>query len=248
MSDIERELGVDRSALVHLALLLGSDYTEGIAGIGVVNAMEVLHAFPGLTGLREFKSWIDSPEEALTAAMELTAAGRGKGRGRGRGGSSRGGRGRGRGGADAAGAADAAADGEEGSGSQASQQQQQQEGGAPATSAPGSSQLTQPSLHPDSPAPQAEPQAAAAAAAERMAEYKRTHLKARGQWQLPPSFPSPAVVEAYLKPHVDRDKARFSWGSLQGELLREYCRWGGWVGVWHPVSTGVRDAMSYAMH
>lgn len=32
MSDVERELGLDREALVRLAMLLGSDYTEGCQG------------------------------------------------------------------------------------------------------------------------------------------------------------------------------------------------------------------------
>lgn len=39
--DVERELGLDRDGLIRLALLLGSDYTEGVAGIGIVNAVEV---------------------------------------------------------------------------------------------------------------------------------------------------------------------------------------------------------------
>jgi hypothetical protein len=47
MDDIERELGMDRDDLIRLALLLGSDYTEGVAGIGVVNAVEVhTHLLP----------------------------------------------------------------------------------------------------------------------------------------------------------------------------------------------------------
>ena len=41
MDDIQRELGLDRDGLIHMALLLGSDYTEGVQGIGVVNALEV---------------------------------------------------------------------------------------------------------------------------------------------------------------------------------------------------------------
>ncbi len=39
--DVERELGLDQDGLIALALLLGSDYTEGVAGIGIVNAIEV---------------------------------------------------------------------------------------------------------------------------------------------------------------------------------------------------------------
>ena len=49
MDDIQRELGLDRDGLIHMALLLGSDYTEGVAGIGVVNALEVCSA--SLAGL-----------------------------------------------------------------------------------------------------------------------------------------------------------------------------------------------------
>ena len=38
-SDFEAELGLTREKLIHLALLLGSDYTEGVPGIGIVNAV-----------------------------------------------------------------------------------------------------------------------------------------------------------------------------------------------------------------
>lgn len=48
MSDIERDLGVTRDRLVALAYLLGSDYTSGIKGIGLVTAMEILRMFPKL--------------------------------------------------------------------------------------------------------------------------------------------------------------------------------------------------------
>lgn len=45
-NDFETELGLNREKLIHLALLLGSDYTEGVAGIGIVNAVshpELVH-------------------------------------------------------------------------------------------------------------------------------------------------------------------------------------------------------------
>ncbi|OQR84139.1 DNA repair protein [Achlya hypogyna] len=58
MEDIERELGLNQESMIALALLLGSDYTDGIHGVGVVNATEIVHAFPGLDGLREFKAWV----------------------------------------------------------------------------------------------------------------------------------------------------------------------------------------------
>ena len=45
-ADASRELGLGRAELVALALLLGGDYAAGVRGVGIVNAMEVLRAFP----------------------------------------------------------------------------------------------------------------------------------------------------------------------------------------------------------
>ena len=49
--------GVSRSELINLALLCGSDYTEGIQGVGPVRALEIMAEFPGdgLDGLRAFR-------------------------------------------------------------------------------------------------------------------------------------------------------------------------------------------------
>jgi DNA excision repair protein ERCC-5 len=57
LSDLSRELGLDRGKLVRLAYLLGSDYVEGIPGIGPVVAMELLKEFPGDDGLIKFREW-----------------------------------------------------------------------------------------------------------------------------------------------------------------------------------------------
>ncbi|KAF9919183.1 DNA repair protein rad2 [Lobosporangium transversale] len=54
MSDIERDLGVGRDRLVALAYLLGSDYTAGIKGIGLITAMEIIRLFPKL---ENFARW-----------------------------------------------------------------------------------------------------------------------------------------------------------------------------------------------
>ncbi|KAF2316157.1 hypothetical protein GH714_041496 [Hevea brasiliensis] len=62
MKDIEKELGLTREKLIRMALLLGSDYTEGISGIGIVNAIEVVNAFPEEDGLKKFREWIESPD------------------------------------------------------------------------------------------------------------------------------------------------------------------------------------------
>ncbi|RMC06763.1 hypothetical protein DUI87_16209 [Hirundo rustica rustica] len=57
--DFQNELGLDRSKLINLAYLLGSDYTEGIPNVGSVTAMEILNEFPGhgLEPLLKFAEW-----------------------------------------------------------------------------------------------------------------------------------------------------------------------------------------------
>ncbi|KAL0377459.1 UNVERIFIED_CONTAM: DNA repair protein UVH3 [Sesamum radiatum] len=75
MKDIENELGLDREKLIHMALLLGSDYTEGISGIGIVNAIEVVNAFPEKDGLREFREWIESPDPTILGKLDVEAGG-----------------------------------------------------------------------------------------------------------------------------------------------------------------------------
>ncbi|CAI5492311.1 unnamed protein product, partial [Closterium sp. Naga37s-1] len=67
--DVQRELGLSRRHLVRMAMLLGCDYTPGISGIGVVNAIEVIHAFPGARGLQRFRHWLDSPHAAALAHL-----------------------------------------------------------------------------------------------------------------------------------------------------------------------------------
>ncbi|KAM3964759.1 rad2 superfamily protein mus201 [Aphomia sociella] len=73
---IERSFNLSREQLVLLALLVGSDYTTGLTGVGPVTALEILASFPFnkrqfhnestkqgryqqvITGLQEFKNWI----------------------------------------------------------------------------------------------------------------------------------------------------------------------------------------------
>lgn len=53
-ADLEKEYALDRKKLIRFAHLLGSDYTEGIPGIGPVTALEIITDFADLS---EFKEW-----------------------------------------------------------------------------------------------------------------------------------------------------------------------------------------------
>lgn len=53
-AELEKEFLLDRRRLIRFAHLLGSDYTEGIPGVGPVTALEILTDFNTLT---EFKDW-----------------------------------------------------------------------------------------------------------------------------------------------------------------------------------------------
>ncbi|KAI9273075.1 hypothetical protein BDA99DRAFT_499957 [Phascolomyces articulosus] len=69
MQDLEREMRLDRSKLVQLAFLLGSDYTDGIAGVGPVAAIEILAEFTKedndtIAGpLERFRDWYQSGKD-----------------------------------------------------------------------------------------------------------------------------------------------------------------------------------------
>lgn len=57
-SDLENEYSLDRKKMIRLAHLLGSDYTDGLVGVGPVIALEVLADFGGGDdSLHEFKAW-----------------------------------------------------------------------------------------------------------------------------------------------------------------------------------------------
>uniref|UniRef100_A0A2N9I1V5 DNA repair protein UVH3 n=1 Tax=Fagus sylvatica TaxID=28930 RepID=A0A2N9I1V5_FAGSY len=81
MKDIEKELGLTREQLVRMALLLGSDYTEGVSGIGIVNAIEVVNAFPEEDGLHIFREWIESPDPTILKKFDAETGSSAKKRG-----------------------------------------------------------------------------------------------------------------------------------------------------------------------
>lgn len=62
-NDARTEMDLSRDGLVALAMLLGGDYTEGVKGVGIVNGMEIVHAFDASAdakeGLLRFRKWLD---------------------------------------------------------------------------------------------------------------------------------------------------------------------------------------------
>lgn len=61
--DAMKEMSLGREEMVAMAMLLGGDYTDGVKGVGIVNAMEIIEAFPMSPdvkeGLRKFRTWLD---------------------------------------------------------------------------------------------------------------------------------------------------------------------------------------------
>ena len=48
--------GFDRDSLINIALLVGSDYTEGLESVGIVKAVEILNEFDG-NGFEKLKNF-----------------------------------------------------------------------------------------------------------------------------------------------------------------------------------------------
>ena len=169
------------------------------AGVGPVNAMEVVHAFgAGPAGLRAFRDWLTAPDEEL---VELARRGGGAGSGGGGGSGSpgsagTGGRGRGRGGGGGGKAGRRGGRRRQQAGDEDDAEEEQEEG----LGSPGDGR------HAEERGGEGDEGADAAAA--RLAAFKRQHRGARRAWEPPPSFPSEAVEQAYARPRVDPDKSR----------------------------------------
>ncbi|KAI8602586.1 hypothetical protein EDD21DRAFT_294723, partial [Dissophora ornata] len=134
MSDVERDLGVGRDRLVALAYLLGSDYTAGVKGIGLITAMEIIRLFPKL---ENFARWWRGEQHKVDGADDVDGKYNEKG-------------------------------------------------------------LTELEL-------------------DSMDEQcKKIHI--------PSSFPDPHIAEAYIRPIVDDDPAKFQWGIPDLDGLRDFLR------------------------
>jgi DNA excision repair protein ERCC-5 len=134
---VQSELGINRERFIKLALLLGSDYTPGVRGVGIVNAMEILQAFPGDDGLQKFKDW--------SRSVSL------------------------------------------------------------ADKKPDDNEL----------------ESEAEEAVRRRFCWKHRNMKRN--WELFESFPSQVVVDAYMKPQVDKSDSPFTWHTVDVPGLAKFC-------------------------
>ncbi|KAF2427535.1 PIN domain-like protein [Tothia fuscella] len=66
-SDLEAEFGLSRHRLISIAQLLGSDYTEGLPGIGPVTALEIMSEFDTLPA---FKEWWTSVQQGTRSKQD----------------------------------------------------------------------------------------------------------------------------------------------------------------------------------
>lgn len=67
--NIQSNFGLDRQKMITVAILTGSDYTEGVESVGTVAAMEVLAEFPGegIECLRNLKKWWNSAHKNVSS-------------------------------------------------------------------------------------------------------------------------------------------------------------------------------------
>jgi DNA excision repair protein ERCC-5 len=72
--DLRREFSLDQHRLISTALLLGSDYTEGVPNIGPVSAIELLAEFENHEGLKGFKAWWSRVQSGTDVAADESSS------------------------------------------------------------------------------------------------------------------------------------------------------------------------------
>ncbi|KAL3805577.1 hypothetical protein HJC23_005821 [Cyclotella cryptica] len=138
-NDAQKELGLGRNQFVSLAMLLGSDYTDGVKGVGIVNGMEIIQAFPTndiKEGLQGFRDWLDGFGDPIMSDEDAD------------------------------------------------------------------NQCTYLS---------------------RQMIFHKKHKSTRTRWIAPADFPSLAIINAYIKPAVDKSNSRFTWAKPRIDDLQLFC-------------------------
>ncbi|KAF5183514.1 Flap endonuclease [Thalictrum thalictroides] len=177
MKDIDSELGLTREQLIRMALLLGSDYTEGVSGIGIVNAIEVVNAFPEEDGLQKFREWLESPDPTIFGKL-VTQTGH-----------------------------DSRKKGSNVSNSDAdcSKTVDDDPAACGVVSEGHDNELSVDDIQ------------------KTKQIFMDKHRNVSKNWHIPSSFPSEAVVSAYVSPQVDKSRESFSWGKPDLHVLRKLC-------------------------
>ncbi|PIA62144.1 hypothetical protein AQUCO_00200266v1 [Aquilegia coerulea] len=174
MKDIDSELGLTREQLIRMALLLGSDYTEGVSGIGIVNAIEVVNAFPEEDGLQKFREWLESPDPTILGKLVT----------------------------------------------QTGPDSRKKESNGPAdcsktvADVPASCGVVSEGHDNELSADDIQ---------KTKQIFMDKHRNVSKNWHIPTSFPSEAVVSAYVSPQVDKSTESFSWGKPDLHVLRKLC-------------------------
>lgn len=71
-SDFEKEFDLTRQKMIDVAHLLGSDYTEGLPGVGPVTALEIIGEFPHLS---DFRTWFEGVQaQTITKEDDKTSS------------------------------------------------------------------------------------------------------------------------------------------------------------------------------
>ncbi|KAK9117156.1 hypothetical protein Sjap_016103 [Stephania japonica] len=177
MKDIESELGLTKEKLIRMALLLGSDYTEGVSGIGIVNAIEVVNAFPEEDGLQNFREWLESPDPTILGQLDGQTGSASRKRG-------------------------SKINNGEGSNSENNVEGSSSSGGFAEGHNDKQSRDNVESIK---------------------QIFMDKHRNVSKNWHIPSSFPSEAVISAYVSPQVDKSKEIFSWGKPDLFILRKLC-------------------------
>ncbi|KAK9108079.1 hypothetical protein Syun_024090 [Stephania yunnanensis] len=177
MKDIESELGLTREKLIRMALLLGSDYTEGVSGIGIVNAIEVVNAFPEENGLQNFREWLESPDPTILGKLNGQTGSASRKRG-------------------------SKINNGEGSNFENNVEGSSSSGGFAEGHNDKQSKDNVESIK---------------------QIFMDKHRNVSKNWHIPSSFPSEAVISAYVSPRVDKSKETFSWGKPDLFILHKLC-------------------------
>ena len=248
---MRRELGLSRARLLCLAMLLGSDYTQGVKGVGIVNASEILSTFGGklehddlagagtataprptkggevaavvatvaesgaqrlagdaharssaLKTLTRFRRWIDGAlGECVGSVADSNSFPRKSDHG----------------GGDNRGIIITSSSGSSSSGDNDS-------GGSSSSSdADDDASCDDNSKRARKGKRGARRATRSSKRAARVATFSKKHVTQRLTWRVADGFPDPIVMDAYLRPEVNRSSERFAWQTPKLEALRLFC-------------------------